>query len=81
MRDARIDGNRYFNGCSLATTPGGLSYSYDEICQLTGFSYTAVNRYITEGRRALRRGGYTPQEQARHPDIAGARGENAPASS
>ena len=55
----------------------GLGYSYDEICQLTGFSYTAVNRYITEGRRALRRGGYTARERARHPcpaDSAG--GEN-----
>ncbi|MGH2499798.1 MAG: RNA polymerase sigma factor [Candidatus Limnocylindria bacterium] len=58
----------------------GLGYSYDEICRLTGFSYTAVNRYITEGRRALRRGGYTPQERARHPDIAGAGGENVPSS-
>jgi DNA-directed RNA polymerase specialized sigma24 family protein len=42
-----------------------LGYRYAEICELTGFSYTAVNRYITEGRRALRRGGYTADERAR----------------
>jgi DNA-directed RNA polymerase specialized sigma24 family protein len=42
-----------------------LGYRYAEICRLTGFTYTAVNRYITEGRRALRRGGYTADEQAR----------------
>jgi DNA-directed RNA polymerase specialized sigma24 family protein len=42
-----------------------LGYRYAEICELTGFTYTAVNRYITEGRRALRRGGYTADERAR----------------
>ena len=33
----------------------GLGYSYREIMQLTGSSYTAVNRRLTEGRAALRR--------------------------
>ena len=42
-----------------------LGYRYAEICALTGSSYTAVNRFITEGRRALRRGGYTADERAR----------------
>ena len=42
-----------------------VGYGYTEICELTGFTYTAVNRYITEGRRALRRGGYTADERAR----------------
>jgi len=28
-------------------------YSYAEICQITGWTYTKVNRCITEGRRAL----------------------------
>jgi DNA-directed RNA polymerase specialized sigma24 family protein len=42
-----------------------VGYRYAEICELTGFTYTAVNRYITEGRRALRRGGYTADERAR----------------
>ena len=46
----------------------GLGYTYSEISELIGCSYTAVNRYITEGRRALRRGGYTPEERARHPN-------------
>jgi DNA-directed RNA polymerase specialized sigma24 family protein len=32
----------------------GLGYSYREICALTGWSYTKVNRCITEGRAALR---------------------------
>ena len=32
----------------------GLGYRYREIMQITGASYTAVNRRITEGRRALR---------------------------
>ena len=32
----------------------GLGYSYTEIMRLTGASYTAVNRRITEGRAALR---------------------------
>jgi DNA-directed RNA polymerase specialized sigma24 family protein len=31
----------------------GLGYRYREIMRLTGASYTAVNRRITEGRRAL----------------------------
>ena len=49
----------------------GLGYSYDEIMRLTGASYTAVNRRITEGRAALRahlgehRG---PRRTARHRD-------------
>jgi RNA polymerase sigma factor (sigma-70 family) len=38
----------------------GLGYSYHEIGQLTNSSYTAVNRRITEGRAALRRGGRQP---------------------
>ncbi len=42
-----------------------VGYRYAEICELTGFTYTAVNRCITEGRRALRRGGYTADERAR----------------
>ena len=33
----------------------GLGYRYREIMQITGASYTAVNRRITEGRRALYR--------------------------
>jgi DNA-directed RNA polymerase specialized sigma24 family protein len=33
----------------------GLGYRYREIMELTGASYTAVNRRITEGRRALRK--------------------------
>lgn len=28
-------------------------YSYDEICRLTGRTYTWVNRHVTEGRKAL----------------------------
>jgi DNA-directed RNA polymerase specialized sigma24 family protein len=32
----------------------GLGYSYTEIMRLTGATYTAVNRRITEGRAALR---------------------------
>jgi DNA-directed RNA polymerase specialized sigma24 family protein len=32
----------------------GLGYSYSEIMRLTGATYTAVNRRITEGRAALR---------------------------
>jgi DNA-directed RNA polymerase specialized sigma24 family protein len=31
-----------------------LGYSYREICELTGWSYTKVNRCLTEGRAALR---------------------------
>jgi RNA polymerase sigma factor (sigma-70 family) len=30
-------------------------YSYKEICRSTGWTYTKVNRVLTEGRRALRR--------------------------
>ena len=30
-------------------------YTYREICQLTGWTYTKVNRCLTEGRRALAR--------------------------
>jgi hypothetical protein len=30
-------------------------YSYKEICGITGWTYTKVNRCLTEGRRALRR--------------------------
>ena len=33
----------------------GLGYRYAEIMEITGASYTAVNRRITEGRRALRK--------------------------
>jgi RNA polymerase sigma factor (sigma-70 family) len=31
-----------------------LGYSYREICELTGWTYTKVNRCISEGRAALR---------------------------
>lgn len=34
----------------------GLGYSYREICSMTGWTYTKVNRCITEGRAALRSG-------------------------
>jgi DNA-directed RNA polymerase specialized sigma24 family protein len=34
----------------------GLGYSYHEIGERRGWSYTKVNRAITEGRAALRRG-------------------------
>ncbi len=33
----------------------GTGYSYAEICQLTGWTYTKVNRSIAEGRAELRR--------------------------
>ena len=33
----------------------GLGYSYQAIMRLTGSSYTAVNRRLSEGRAALRR--------------------------
>jgi DNA-directed RNA polymerase specialized sigma24 family protein len=33
----------------------GLGYRYTEIMEITGASYTAVSRRITEGRRALRK--------------------------
>jgi RNA polymerase sigma factor (sigma-70 family) len=32
----------------------GLGYSYREICELTGWTYTKVNRCISEGRASLR---------------------------
>lgn len=35
----------------------GLGYSYREIAKLTQSSQTAINRRISEGRAALRRGG------------------------
>ena len=31
-----------------------LGYSYREICELTGWTYTRVNRCIAEGRARLR---------------------------
>jgi RNA polymerase sigma factor (sigma-70 family) len=31
-----------------------FGYTYNEICQLTGWTYTKVNRCISEGRAALR---------------------------
>jgi DNA-directed RNA polymerase specialized sigma24 family protein len=39
----------------LALYLKGLGYSYAEIMTLTGATYTAVNRRISEGRAALRR--------------------------
>jgi DNA-directed RNA polymerase specialized sigma24 family protein len=44
----------------------GLGYSYNEIAQLTNSTYTAVNRRITEGRRALRHGGRTSRDDENH---------------
>jgi DNA-directed RNA polymerase specialized sigma24 family protein len=32
----------------------GLGFSYGEICQVTGWTYTKVNRCLSEGRAALR---------------------------
>ncbi len=32
-----------------------LGYSYGEICELTGWTYTKVNRCLAEGRAALRK--------------------------
>ena len=32
-----------------------LGYSYGEICDLTGWTHTKVNRCLAEGRAALRR--------------------------
>ena len=32
----------------------GLGYSYEEICSLRGWSYTKVNRCVSEGRARLR---------------------------
>jgi DNA-directed RNA polymerase specialized sigma24 family protein len=54
----------------------GLGYSYHEI-RLTGSTYTAVNRRITEGRRALRRCSDMPDEQTL--ESARGEGENTPA--
>ena len=43
-----------------ALTLLALGYSYNEICELTGWTYTKVNRCIAEGRAALRaRNSYT----------------------
>jgi RNA polymerase sigma factor (sigma-70 family) len=36
--------------CLLLKAEG---YSYDEICRITGWTYTKVNRCLTEGRKAL----------------------------
>lgn len=33
----------------------GLGYSYAEICEATGWTYTKVNRCLSEGRSALRK--------------------------
>lgn len=33
----------------------GAGYSYREICELTGWTYTKVNRCLAEGRATLRR--------------------------
>jgi DNA-directed RNA polymerase specialized sigma24 family protein len=35
----------------------GFGFSYREICERTGRTYTWVNRHLTEGRAALRRAG------------------------
>lgn len=37
--------------CLLLRADG---YGYPEICEITGFSYTKVNRYLSDGRRALK---------------------------
>src|SRR4051812_20633523 len=39
--------------CMLLLAEG---HSYKQICEITGFSYTKVNRCLTEGRRAFLRG-------------------------
>ncbi len=36
-----------------------LGLTYAEICQATGWTYTKLNRCLSEGRTALRRGGRT----------------------
>ena len=36
--------------CLLLKAEG---YSYNEICRITGWTYTKVNRCLTEGRRAF----------------------------
>jgi DNA-directed RNA polymerase specialized sigma24 family protein len=38
-----------------ALTLRAAGYSYKEIQQLLGVTYTWVNRHVTEGRQALRR--------------------------
>jgi RNA polymerase sigma factor (sigma-70 family) len=43
----------------------GLGYSYHEIARLTGSTYTAVNRRLSEGRAALRNGGRQPRTDGR----------------
>ena len=45
----------------------GLGYRYKEIMQITGASYTSVNRRITEGRRALRN---LEHQRENHPAVA-----------
>jgi RNA polymerase sigma factor (sigma-70 family) len=35
----------------------GLGFSYEEICKMTGWTHTKVNRCVSEGRAALRRTG------------------------
>ena len=44
----------------------GLGYSHAEIMRLTGSTYTAVNRRITEGRAALRLDSATTTGRAAH---------------
>ena len=43
-----------------------LGYGYDEIAALTGSTYTAVNRRLTEGRAQLRRLGNQRRDRPRH---------------
>ena len=38
----------------------GEGYSYREICELTGWTYTKVNRCLAEGRARLRQFGNLP---------------------
>lgn len=42
-----------------------IGYSYAEIADLTGASYTAVNRRLTEGRARLRAAGNGPDSRGR----------------
>ena len=39
-------------------------HSYKEICAITGWTYTKVNRCVTEGRAALRTAGSVPAQTA-----------------
>jgi len=39
-------------------------HSYKEICAITGWTYTKVNRCVSEGRAALRTGGRVPEQTA-----------------